>query len=302
MERDYSPKGVRFYYLYKALAHPEYNLYVKPFSMEERLMHVREAERTLGSRIPWLADTMSNAVKHALGGVPNADLIFDPEGRVVARHGWNNPAEVREVLERLIGPVENPTRVEDLNMPEVGPPPTVARGLVPRVHPKGSMRALLLEPVPGKNNAPFFVKLRAEGDKSLLATGSGSMYLGFHLDPLYRVHWNNEVDPLEFEVKGAEGVTITPAWGQGPTVTEPADADPREFLVQITAPDTGVVLDITTRYFACDDDNTFCMPVTQSYRVQLVADKDGGTVMGRSGSGHGRRHPGGSRHAGGGRP
>ena len=86
MERDYSPKGVHFYYLYKALAHPEHNLYVKPFSMDERLMHVREAERTLGSRIPWLADTMSNAVKHALGGVPNADLIFDPEGRIAARH------------------------------------------------------------------------------------------------------------------------------------------------------------------------------------------------------------------------
>ena len=292
MERDYSPKGVRFYYLYKALAHPEYNLYVKPFSIEERLMHVREAERTLGSRIPWLADTMSNAVRHALGSVPNADLIFDPEGRVVARHGWNKPAEVREVLQRLVGPVENPTLVEDLDMPEIGPPPTVARGLVPRVNPPGPMRALLLQPIPGKNGAPFFAKLRVEGDKSLLATGSGSLYLGFHLDPLYRVHWNNEVDPLEFEVKGAEGVTITPAWGQGPRVTEPADADPREFLVEITAPNNDVTLGITTRYFACDDDNTFCMPVTQSYRVRLEADRDGGVVMGRSGFGGGRRDRG----------
>jgi len=290
--RDYGPKGVRFYYLYKALSHPEYNLYVKPFSMEERLMHVREAERTLGSRIPWLADTMSNAVKHALGGVPNADLIFDPQGRVAARHGWNKPAQVRQALERLVGPVEKPTRVEDLNMPEIGPPPTVARDIVPRVEPAGPMRALLLEPVPGKNGAPFYAKLRAEGDESLLATGSGSLYLGFHLDPIYRVHWNNEIDPLAFEVKSAAGVTITPAWAQGPRVTEPADADPREFLVDIAAPDNDVTLSITVRYFACDDANTFCMPVSQGYRVRLETDPDGGTVMGRAGFGGARRTSG----------
>ena len=29
-----------------------------------------------------------------------------------------------------LGPVEKPTRVADLNMPEVGPPPTAARGFV----------------------------------------------------------------------------------------------------------------------------------------------------------------------------
>jgi hypothetical protein len=133
------------------------------------------------------------------------------------------------------------------------------------------MRPLLLQPIPGKNGAPFYAKLRAEGDESLLATGSGSLYLGFHLDPLYGVHWNNEVDALEFEVKSEQGVTITPAWGQGPKVTEAADADPR--------------------YFACDDDNTFCIPVSQGYHVRLEADPDGGTVMDRSSFG-GARRPG----------
>ncbi len=54
VERDYAPQGVRFYYVYKALAHPEYNGYVAPYTLEDRLMHVAEAERTLGSRIPWL--------------------------------------------------------------------------------------------------------------------------------------------------------------------------------------------------------------------------------------------------------
>ena len=60
---------------------------------------------------------------------------------------------------------------------------------------------------------PFYAKLRAEGDPDLLATGTGTMYLGFHLDPLYRVHWNNEVDPVEFEITAPAGVTVTPARG-----------------------------------------------------------------------------------------
>ena len=47
--RDYEPKGVKFRYIYKALEHPELDGYVQPFSLEERLMHVKEAGRRLGS-------------------------------------------------------------------------------------------------------------------------------------------------------------------------------------------------------------------------------------------------------------
>ena len=50
IERDYSPRGVRFFYVYKALAHPELNGYVQPVTLDERLMHVEEAELTLGAR------------------------------------------------------------------------------------------------------------------------------------------------------------------------------------------------------------------------------------------------------------
>jgi len=42
----------------------------------------------------------------------------------------------------------------------------------------------------------YYAKLRAEADEPLLETGSGTMYLGFHLDPLYHVHWNNLAEPL----------------------------------------------------------------------------------------------------------
>ena len=80
IERDYSPKGVQFYYIYKSLAHPEYNNYIAPFTLEERLLHVREAQRTLGSRIPWLSDGMSNDLSKSLGGAPNAELPCAPRG------------------------------------------------------------------------------------------------------------------------------------------------------------------------------------------------------------------------------
>ena len=118
---------------------------------------------------------------------------------------------------------------------------------------------------------PFYAKLRAEGDPELLATGGGTMYLGFHLDPLYRVHWNNEVDPVEFQITAPPGVTVTPARGVGADPEEPADADPREFLVDVVGqPDD--TLDLEVRYYACDDALTFCIPARQAYRVHLTRD------------------------------
>ena len=51
MYRDYAPKGVKFYYIYKTLAHPENDGYIQPFTLKERLMHVKVAQQTLGSDI-----------------------------------------------------------------------------------------------------------------------------------------------------------------------------------------------------------------------------------------------------------
>lgn len=87
IERHYAAKGVRFYYIYKALAHPEINGFISPFTLEERLMHVREAKQRLGTRFRWLCDTMDNDLKHALGDRPNSEFVIDPEGRVVRKRG-----------------------------------------------------------------------------------------------------------------------------------------------------------------------------------------------------------------------
>ena len=265
---------MNFYYIYKPLSHPEFNNYVSAFTLEERLMHVKEAERRLGTGITWLADSMDNRYHDSMGQTPNSELVIGPNGRIAARRPWSDPQALRADLERMVGPVENPTTVDDLDLPIQPPPPTVARGIVPRIERPKGMMPLELEPVLD-TRAPFYVKLRAEGDQALFTTGQGILYLGLHLNPLYRVHWNNEAGPVQYRVTAPTGVTVAPASGAGPEPEEGADADPREFLVEVDgAIDTELNVDVF--YFACDDDLTFCIPVNQSYLVTLARDSGQG--------------------------
>jgi hypothetical protein len=69
-------------------------------------MHVAEAKRTLGSRIPWLCDTMDQAMKNAFGRAPNSEWLIDPDGVVLARHDWSDPAALRDELARVLGPAD----------------------------------------------------------------------------------------------------------------------------------------------------------------------------------------------------
>ncbi|MBT4864205.1 MAG: hypothetical protein HON53_03665, partial [Planctomycetaceae bacterium] len=253
MQRDYAPKGVKFYYIYKALAHPENDGYVQPFTLKERLMHVKEAQRTLGSDIPWICDSISNKLKHAMGNAPNSEFVIDPEGKVVVSRSWSKPTELRKDLEKLIGPVKNPTQISDLNLKTEPPPKLAASGVVPRIKAPSGMQPLKIEPKPGKQ--PFYAKLRAEADNNLLRSGEGTLYVGFHLDPLYHVHWNNLAKPVTYEITGPDGTTVSPAKGEGPKVKEAADVDPREFLVEIKrGKDTTGPLQLTVKYFACNDE------------------------------------------------
>ena len=136
-----------------------------------------------------------------------------------------------------------------------------------------------MEPVLETSRTPFYTKLRAEGTQELYRTGSGTLYLGFHLDPLYRVHWNNEAPPMQYEITASEGVTISPAKGTGAHPEEKADADPREFLLEVSAANPGSEFELTVRYYACDDALTFCVPVKQEYRVAMSQDWSHGWTM-----------------------
>ena len=304
--RDYAPKGVRFLYLYKALAHPELNGYVNPVTLEERLMHIEEAKRTLGSEVPWIADSMANNLKHEIGNRQNSEYLIGPDGRVLRARAWSDPEQLRKDLTEFVGTVENPTEVSDLNMKFKAAPDHAPTGVVPRIEKHGTYRALISEPQLAKTDQPFYTKLRAEADQDLLRSGEGKLYLAFLLDPLHGVHWNNLAPAMDVELTAPNGMRVTPAKLQGPKVAEDADADPREFFVQVNRGDSQEPLGMKFRYFACTD--TWCRPVTQEYLITWEVDRDAGRVRagrvdfnragqsrapgGRGGQGRGRRVPG----------
>jgi len=289
---DFAPKGVRFYYIYKALAHPETNRFVTPFTLEERLMHVAEAKKRLGSQISWLCDSMENDLKHTLGDAPNSEFIVGPDGKLVSVRQWSSPAELRKDLAALVGDVASPTTVADLNLPQMSPPKSAPTGIVPRVQTPGRMSPLIVTPLGlSKPNAqPFYAKLRAEADQGLLTSGQGMLYLGFFLDPLYEVHWNNEAAPVRIEIHAPEGVTLNKDYFEAPEIEVPADADPREFLVDVSGGDARP-LRLTVWYFACDDAETFCKPVKQEYEITLQRDRDGGNRRTARPGSNNRRSP-----------
>ncbi len=293
VHRDYSKKGVQFYYVYKALAHPELDGYVQPFTLEERLRHVKAAELTLGTEIPWLCDGMDNAFKHAMGNRPNSQFLFDSKGELIEKWSWSDASELRAALAKIHGPVEPPTTVDQLDL-KVTPRPKseAAKGVVPRVEGPPGLRVLKVEP--RKSAPPFYVKLRAEADGGLLDDGAGTLKLGFHLDPLYRVHWNNLAKPLDYELALPKGAEADKPTAEGPKVEVEVDLDPREFLVDLAGIDSAEPLEVTVRYFACHDTEGWCKPVTQTYLIHWVVDRDAGRAMGggRGGSRRGGHGPG----------
>ena len=146
-----------------------------PYTLEERLMQIQEAKRTLGSRIPWISDTMSNDLKHALGDASNPEFIIDPDGRLANKRMWSDPEGLREDLARLVGPVENPTRIADLDL-EIPPPrERAAKGVVPSIETPWGMQALEVDPVSTDDNVLFYVKLRAEAEVPI-STNEGFAY------------------------------------------------------------------------------------------------------------------------------
>lgn len=273
---DYEPKDVNFYYVYKPLAHPEYQGYISPINLQERLMHITEAKRRLGSSITWLADSMDNAYHDFSGQTPNSELVVAPGGKIVVARSWSNPEVLRQDLVRLVGEVDEITSISDLDLPVQPPIGTVAKGVVPRVDKPAGFLPVLTTAIQETSKVPFYTKLRVESNEELFETGAGTLYLGFHLDPLYRVHWNNEAPPLEFEITSPEGTSVTPAKVTGPDPEEEADADPREFLVKVDSETPGGTLDLKVKYFACDDAQTFCIPVTQDYKITLARDTSHG--------------------------
>ena len=280
MHRDYAPKGVKFFFIYKTLAHPELaGHYVQPFTLAERLAHARQADKQLGGTIPWIVDAMDNRLKHALGDRPNSEFLVNPDGIIIRKRAWSHPAQVRKDLEEVVGPVQRITQEEEvqlkLELPLKAP---AARGVVPRIS-RPQMQAIVIEPRIEPMGMPFFAKLRAEADADLLKNGAGRLYFGFHLDPFHEGHWNNLTRPLSFKLEVPEGVTLDKLSGDAPKVEAISDTDPREFLLNVETWPVGKPLRLTVTYSACVGEAS-CHTVKQEYVLHRQRDIDGGGARG----------------------
>ncbi len=278
--RDYGPQNVKFYFIYKTLAHPELaGNYVQPFMLAERLTHARQAEKQLGATIPWIVDASDNRLKHALGDRPNSEFIVNPEGIIVRKRAWSHPAQVRRDLEELIGPVDHVTREEDVHLklalPIKAPAP---RGTLPRLN-RPEIQPIVMEPKIEIDGPPFFAKLRAEADADLLEHGTGQLYLGFHLDPFHNGHWNNLTPPLSFALHAGDAVKLDTTTGTAPKVDAVSDSDPREFLLKVRSWPVAQPIRLTVTYFACVGEAS-CHTVKQEYVLFRKRDPDGGGARG----------------------
>ncbi|MBL8819210.1 MAG: redoxin domain-containing protein [Planctomyces sp.] len=280
VHRDYAPLGVKFFFIYKSLAHPELaGGYVQPFTTEERLMHANQAQSQFGTRIPWIVDHIDNRLKHALGDRPNSQFLIGPDGIVVRKRAWSNPQLVRKDLIELVGPTEKITQEDELNLKIQPPLPGGAvRGVVPRVK-RPQMFAIHIDPRIDPQGQPFYAKLRAEADPSLLRDKSGMLYLGFHLDPFHNAHWNNLTEPLTVTIEAAESVQLEKRMISAEKVSVASDADPREFLLNVESWPENERVKLIVTYYACVGEET-CHTVRQEYTLHLERDQDGGGAKG----------------------
>ena len=241
------------------------------------MRHVHEAQRKLNTSIPWLCDTMENELKHTLGDAPTSEFVIDPQGKIVRRRAWGKIAELREDLAALVGEVENPTQPVALDTRSIHPEEVAPHGVVERIKKPAGMKPLYAEPEMGLlDQQPFYVKLRPQADRRLLQTGRGQLYLEFRPDILYGVHWNNLVDPIEIAFETGPSTGVSPRTLSGPKVTEPSDIDPREFLIDVENWEFAEPLRLTVKYFACNDEEGWCKPVTQHYTVFRAEDAEDG--------------------------
>ncbi|MEM6280403.1 MAG: hypothetical protein AAF733_13055 [Verrucomicrobiota bacterium] len=272
---------------------------VQPVTLEERLQHIAKAKAQLGTTIPWLADSMTNELKNALGDRNNSEIVVTPEGIIAVARDWSDPVALRADLERLVGKADTFTQASEIDSPVAAKVETkkIPTGIVSRIpRPSGSMPLV----VTTTGEGPFYLKLRAEASKTTLDERKGNVHLSFQLDPIHEVHWNNLAPPLKFSIIAPEGASTVPATVEAAKVTEAeSDLDPRDFLVEMdgSAQESEDPFRIRVDYFACDDAGRWCKPVTQEFDLVLRYDRDAGKVFGNGGrnSSKGNARPGGGR-------
>lgn len=274
---DYSPKGVRFFYFYKSLRHPELDGYVQAQNMRERLLQLAEARRLYGTKVPWLADTIGDSLRIGLRSGSQSVWLISPTGEIVAAWDKIDGEGLRAALAKAVGPVATPTPISALGLP-----PTLRQGRNVNIEtatrvsrPEGM---IILTITPTKPEDTYYVKLRAEAEPALLSTGTGRLFLGFYPDPILKAHWNNLTTPMKYVLQLPNGVTATPAEASAAKGEGDSDAEPRQFWVNIKSNQPPRDIKLTLHYYGCTPD--MCKALTHEYTIQFTPETRGANTYG----------------------
>jgi len=260
---DYEKLGVQFYFIYQSLRHPEREGYVQPQNTEERLMHVAEAKKRLGTKVPWIMDTIDDSFRVAMRSNSNSIFVISPESEIAYAADRMNGDGLRRALIDLIGPVENPTSVQDMEFPVLKRfPPTNITNDIRVERPQG---LVILKSTPTKPEDTYYVKLRAEAEKSVIENGKGDLYLGFFPDPIHDAHWNNLAPAMKYELELPAGVTIDPPTGLAKPGPGDSDTQPRQFKLQVESDKTPGDIKLKIHYYACSPG--MCEAMTHEYTI-----------------------------------
>ncbi|MGJ8643238.1 MAG: hypothetical protein ACSHX9_07510 [Luteolibacter sp.] len=274
---DFSELGVQFFYFYKSLRHPELNGYVDAQNISERLLQLAEARKLLGTKVPWIADTIVDSMRIALGANSQSVYLISPEGKILYASGNIKRDELRAALTKAVGTPPTETKVSDLNLPTIERPAplvnTATKLTVER--PEG---LIILAVTPSKPDETYLVKLRAEADDNLLKTGTGRLFLGFYPDPIHDAHWNNLTEPMHFKLTLPEGVTATPSEASAEKGEGDSDTKPRQFWVDITSDIPTKELTLNLDYFGCTAE--LCMALSNEYTILLQDENRGARTYG----------------------
>ena len=260
---DYEKLGVQFYYIYQSLRHPEREGYVQPQNTKERLMHVADAKKRLGTTVPWIMDTMDDSFRTSLRTNSNSIYVIGPDSEIVYAADRMNGDGLRRALIRLIGDVPNPTSAADLNFPTI--PRFPPKNITNEIRVERPQGLVILDSKPTKPDDIYYVKMRAEAEKSVLETGKGDLYLGFFPDPIHDAHWNNLTPGMKYEFELPEGVTIDPPTAVANKGPGDSDTEPRQFKLRVDSDGTPKDVKLKIHYYACSPG--MCEAMTHEYTI-----------------------------------
>lgn len=274
---DYADKGVQFFYFYKQLRHPELDGYVQAQNMSERLLQLDIARTKLGTKVPWIADTMEDDIRIGLRSGSYSVFLISPDGKVVYGADRIDARGLRNALSREVGMAKQHTLASDLSLPTISRPVKLENENTP-LSVKRPEGLTILKITPTEPQETYYVKLRAEADDALLETGTGRLFLGFYPDPIHEAHWNNLAPPMQYELSLPSGLVANPKTARALVGQGDSDSKPRQFWVDVSGEHSFEDIVLTLNYYACNAD--MCRALSQEYTISLEPENRGSRTYG----------------------